>query len=88
MEIHYWFLCLSWRLSYFLEIQKQSTISRSSAKAEYQAMAAVTSELVWLRQLLLDFGFHVSSPMALFCDNCAAIYIASNPIFHELAKHI
>ena len=51
-------------------------------------MAVVTSELVWLRHLLFDFGFQVSSPMVLFCDNRAAIHIASNPIFHERTKHI
>ena len=51
-------------------------------------MAAVTSEFIWLRQLLLDFGFHISSPMVLFCDNHVAIHIASNPIFHEWTKHI
>ena len=35
--------------------KKQSIVSRSSAEAEYQAMANVTFELVWLISLLRDF---------------------------------
>ena len=51
-------------------------------------MAATTSELVWLKQLLLDFGIQLNTPMLLFSDNQAAIHIASNPTFHERTKHI
>ena len=51
-------------------------------------MAATTSELIWLQQLLLDFGVQLTSPMLLFCDYQAAIHIASNPTFHERTKHI
>ena len=67
--------------------KKQTTISRSSAKAEYRAMAATTSELLWLQHLLTYFGVP-SSPMLLFCDNQAAIHKASNRTFHERTKHI
>ena len=68
--------------------KKQSTISRSSAEAKYRAMAATTSEVVWIQQLLLDFGIQSPSTALLFCDNQAAMHIASNPTFHELTKHI
>ncbi|XP_024026696.1 uncharacterized protein LOC112093108 [Morus notabilis] len=68
--------------------KKQTTVSRSSAEAKYRALASTVSELVWLRQLLSDFRFDLSSPTMLFCDNQAAIHIASNPIFHERTKHI
>ncbi|GAV86084.1 hypothetical protein CFOL_v3_29517 [Cephalotus follicularis] len=73
---------VSWRS------KKQTTVARSSAEAEYRAMAHTTAELMWLRSLLLEMGLLVSKPIKMFCDNQAAIYIASNPVYHEPTKHI
>lgn len=68
--------------------KKQSTVSRSSAKAKYRVMAMTTSELVWLKQLLQDFDVKITDSALLFCDNDAAVQIATNPTFHERTKHI
>jgi Reverse transcriptase (RNA-dependent DNA polymerase) len=73
---------ISWRT------KKQNTVSRSSAEAEYRAMAVATSELMWLKTLLADLGVHHARPMHLYCDNRVALYIAANPVFHERTKHI
>ena len=73
---------ISWRS------KKQHVVARSSAEAEYRAMASAACELIWLKSLLLDMGFSSSLPMTLFCDNQAAMHIAANPVFHERTKHI
>ena len=70
-----------------MEIKKKSTIVRSSAEAEYRSLTAITSEITWLTALHQDFGVKVDSTM-VYCDNQAAIHIASNPSFHEKTKHI
>ncbi|GAV59353.1 LOW QUALITY PROTEIN: hypothetical protein CFOL_v3_02884, partial [Cephalotus follicularis] len=68
--------------------KKQSVVTRSSVESEYRAMANVTCELMWTRQLLSELGFGDPSPMQLWCDNQAAIHIGSNPVFHKRTKHI
>jgi len=68
--------------------KKQTVVARSSAEAEYRALAHATSEIIWLRWLLKDMGIDLSAPTPLFCDNQSAIQIAHNDVFHERTKHI
>ena len=68
--------------------KKQAIVSRSSAEAEYRAMANTCLELTWLRYILQDLKVPQTIPTPLFCDNQAALYISANPVFHERTKHI
>ncbi|GKC54702.1 uncharacterized mitochondrial protein-like protein [Tanacetum coccineum] len=66
--------------------KKQSLVSRSSAEAEYRAMASTVSEIIWVRWVLSEL--HVHNPLAtpLFCDNHR--HIANNLVFHERTKQV
>ncbi|GMP25294.1 hypothetical protein CsSME_00002233 [Camellia sinensis var. sinensis] len=44
--------------------------------------------MLWVCSLLQYFGIRVPTPMSMYCDNQAAIFIANNPVFHERTKHI
>jgi hypothetical protein len=51
-------------------------------------MASTVSELIWIKQLLGELGIKHQAPIKFFCDNQAARHIASNPVLHEITKHI
>ncbi|CAA2989817.1 phosphoenolpyruvate carboxylase 4, partial [Olea europaea subsp. europaea] len=68
--------------------KKQDCVSKSSTEAEYRAMSAACSEIVWLRDLLVELGISQSQPTPLHGDNTSAIQIAANPVYHEHTKHI
>ncbi|XP_019253980.1 PREDICTED: uncharacterized protein LOC109232683 [Nicotiana attenuata] len=68
--------------------KKQSTISLSSAEAEYRAARQVVGELVWLVTLLEELTVPMNLPVPVFCDSQAALQFAKNPLFHERTKHI
>jgi hypothetical protein len=51
--------------------KKQAVVSRSSTEAELRALATTTTEIVWLRWLLADFGIVCDGPSTL--DAAAAL---------------
>lgn len=85
---HYWFLCLSWRWLYILELKETTYISRSSSKAEYWSMASAIFELTWITCLLHDLGIPLLKPPQLFWDNLSALHMTINPKFPSCSKHI
>jgi hypothetical protein len=68
--------------------KKQATLSRSSTKSEYKALANAAAKVMWIQMLLKELKV-ASPPVArLWCDNMGAKYLASNPVFHAKTKHI
>lgn len=55
-------------------------MARSSAEAEFRAMANEVCKLLWIQRVLRDSRKEISLPMKLFSDNKAAISIAQNPV--------
>lgn len=68
--------------------KRQNTVSRSSAEAEYRAVANAVAEVTWLRQLLQELHVPLSRTTLVYCDNISTVYMSSNPVQHQRTKHI
>jgi hypothetical protein len=68
--------------------QRQVTVSRSSAKAEYKVIAHAAAKAVWLRQLLSELHRPLEQATIVYCDNICAVYMVANPVQHRRTKHI
>ena len=73
---------VSWRS------KKQNVVTRSSAEAEYRAIAQGVCEVIWLKKLLEELRITVPKPIRLYTDSKAAIAIAHNPVQHDRTKHV
>ncbi|KAH9648576.1 retrovirus-related pol polyprotein from transposon RE1 [Citrus sinensis] len=64
------------------------TVSRSSAEAEYRALASTAAELTWITYLYREIGIPLAQPPQLLSDNLSALHMTINPVFHARSKHI
>jgi len=71
-----------------LSSKRQNTISRSSAEAEYRAVANGVAEATWLHQVLLELHAPLRRAALVYCDKISAVYMTSNPVQHQPTKHI
>jgi hypothetical protein len=63
-------------------------VSRSSAEAEYRAVANAATECIWLWQLLGELQCSLPKATVAYCDNVSAVYMSANPVHHKHTKHI
>ena len=68
--------------------RRQRSVSASTAEAEYFAASLAAREGVFIRDLLDDLGFGVTSPTPLLLDSKAAINLAEDPVAFKKTKHI
>jgi hypothetical protein len=71
-----------------LVVKAQNVVSRSSAEAEYRAVANGVAEACWLRQLLQELHAPLTKSTLVYCDNVSAVYLSTNPIQHQCTKHV
>ena len=68
--------------------KKQVVVSRSSAEAEYRALADGMCEGIWLRRILKELRVENENPVRVLCDSQAALSIVKNPVHHDRTKHV
>ncbi|CAM8981883.1 unnamed protein product [Rhodiola kirilowii] len=67
--------------------KKQNSISLSTAEAEYITAGSCYTQLLWMKQMLSEYGFE-QKEMTLYYDNMSANSISKNPVQHSRTKHI
>ena len=60
----------------------------STAEAEYIAATHAAKEGIWLRRLIDELFGAFDAPTTLYCDNQAALRLATDDNYHARTKHI
>ncbi|RVW92455.1 Copia protein [Vitis vinifera] len=60
---------------------------RKNTLVEYIAVGNCCSQLLWIKQMLRDYGIDQRT-MVEFFDNTSVINISKNPVLHSRTKHI
>jgi|SRR6266702_716370 len=82
----YVFLIDSGAISWSL--RKQELVTLSTAEAEYVAAMHAAKEAIWLHKLLGKLFPNLLVPTSLYCDNQAALKLATDNNYHAHTKHI
>jgi hypothetical protein len=68
--------------------KRQTVVSRSSAEAEYRAVANGVAEATWLCQLLHELQTPPSRCTLVYCDNISTVYLSTNLVQHQCTKYV
>jgi hypothetical protein len=60
----------------------------STTEAEYIAAVEAGKEVLWMRNLLSEFGYEFPDASVLHMDNQSAISVSKNPEHHGRMKHL
>ena len=66
----------------------QDIVSLSSTEAEYIAVTNMTSELMFVRQVMKFLDMKMNEPMEINLDNLGALFLAENEYACQRTKHI
>jgi len=67
--------------------KKQPTVALSTTEAEYVALAMTSTELLWLKNILIDMGVSWKQPIKIYEDNQSVIHLLQR-WEHKRLKHI
>ena len=68
--------------------KKQSSISLSTAEAEYIDALDYCTQILWMKEALKDVDICIDQSITVYCDNTSAISLKKNPVMHSRTKHI
>jgi hypothetical protein len=72
----------------FWSSKRQPVVSRSSAEAEYRAVANGVAKACWFRQLLAELHRPLAKSTLVYRDNVNAVYLSTNPVQHQRTKDV
>lgn len=68
--------------------KRESSISLSTAEAEYIVVADCCTQILWMKEALKDVNIETKQPITIFCDNTSAISLSKNLVMHSKTKRI
>jgi hypothetical protein len=68
--------------------KKQSSISLSTTKEKYIVVASCCTQVLWMKQTLIDIQFEYDVPIPIYCDNTSTISISKKSVLHSKKNHI
>ncbi len=66
----------------------QKSVTLSSTEAEYVALSEVTTEIIFILQVLKFLELDIEKPIRIYVDNIGAIYLAENSSSGIRTKHV
>ena len=73
-------------IHWFSKMQK--SVSLSSAEAEFYGAMMTARDLVWIRELLVDFDLALSEAITIWSDSKSAVDMSFDPVAFKQTKHI
>jgi hypothetical protein len=83
---HHGFVATLWNIPIAWSARRQVAPARSTCQAEYVALSAAAVEAIWLAEML--GGLLGTMKPVMYCDNRAAVKIATNKASVVKAKNI
>nr|GEX56824.1 hypothetical protein [Tanacetum cinerariifolium] len=67
--------------------KKQDCTSLSTVESEYMSLSACSTQVLWMRTQLTDYGYHFDK-IPIYYDSKSAIAISCNSVQHSRMKHL
>jgi hypothetical protein len=87
MSVHLRLRCVPRWQPRVLVLQAPEHHPRSSAEAEYHAVANGVAEACWLWELFQELHTPLSKSTLIYCNNINVVYLFTNLVQHQRTKH-